>query len=290
MLQPFPTTFAEEIVRLRDIDIFVRHGGDPVGTLALLLHGFTQTSDMWSEFAHQLIEHGYYVVAPDLRGMGRSSKLAKSHTKSLAAADCREVIAALKLQGRKITVIGHDLGAMVAYAFAHQNRLQTNRIVMMEATVPGIGIWKDLLQRIDLTWHFGFHGPTAERLIEGRERIYLDRFWDDFSENSDAISDVMREHYTAFLRQPGAVASTLAHFAAFPVDAEENREFAATRLAAPILGVGGEYSLGAALGEHVALLSEDSYAAVIPGVGHWLIEENFHLTSREIFKFLNANK
>ena len=162
-------------------DIFVRSGGS--GPVVVLLHGYAETSDSWGPLAAELVKN-YTVVEPDLRGIGRSSRPAGGYDKKTQAADIRAVVTALGYD--RASVVSHDIGIMVAYAYAARYPDKVERLIVMDAPIPGIAPWDDIVRNPAL-WHFSFHGPDTERLVQGRERIYLDRIWNAFS--GDPASD-----------------------------------------------------------------------------------------------------
>ena len=171
----FPGTFRTEEITTNGTTIHVRIGGK--GPAVLLIHGYGDTGDMWAALAKELMAD-HTVIAPDLRGMGLSAVATDGFTKQNEAKDLAGVLDMLKVS--KADVVGHDIGNMVAYAFAREYPDRTTRLVMMDAPVPGIGPWEDILKS-PLLWHFRFGGPDMERLVQGRERIYLDRFWNEFA-------------------------------------------------------------------------------------------------------------
>lgn len=271
--------------KVNGTSIFFRRGGR--GTTVLLLHGHTQSSDMWEPLVPDLIAAGFCVVAPDLHGLGRTSVPDTGYEKASIARDLHLLLDSAGLLGDPITVVGHDLGAFVAYAFASQFEADVDRIVLMEAIIPGIGAWPMLLQMPE-TWHFGFHGRCAERLIKGRERIYLDRFWDEFSLHPDKINEDARERYAEHYRRSDGVRGALAHFSAFGDDEKDNAEFASQKLKKPVLGLGGAASLGGLMAEHVDLLSSRATFLVIENAGHWLMEEQQEITVQAVLDFLDG--
>ncbi|MFS8115115.1 alpha/beta fold hydrolase [Rhizobium jaguaris] len=171
----YPTTFRTEEVATNGTTIHVRIGGS--GPAVVLLHGYGETGDMWAPLAAELMQD-HTVIAPDLRGMGLSAVATEGFTKKNEAEDVAGVLDALHIQ--QADVVGHDIGNMVAFAFAESHPDRTTRLVMMDAPVPGVGPWDEIL-KTPILWHFHFGGPDMERLVAGRERIYLDRFWNDFS-------------------------------------------------------------------------------------------------------------
>ena len=180
-----------------------------------------------------------------------------------------------------------DMGSLLAFAFAAQNRGRVTRWIQMEAPIPGIGPWEKITSNLK-TWHFGFVGFDAERLVDGRERIYLDHFWNDFSADPADITEDMRQHYATLYAQPGAMRAGFKQFNAFPQDASDNRTFVEEgKLTFPVLAVGGERSNGAMTEELMKLVAEDVQGAVIPGAGHWLMEENPKDTVKVVQEFLD---
>src|ERR1700730_15993516 len=209
-----PSTFkARTITSPEGADIFVRSGG--AGPVVVLLHGYAETSDSWGPLAAELIR-SYTVVVPDLRGMGHSSRPAGGYDKKTQAADIRAVVTALG--DDRASVVSHDIGIMVAYAYAARYPDKVERLVVMDAPLPGSAPWDEIVKNPSL-WHFSFHGPDAERHVQGRERIYLDRIWNVFSGDPRKPDEVTRAFYAAQYAQPGAMRAGFAQFAAFPRDA-----------------------------------------------------------------------
>ena len=278
-----PSSFqAKTIHSPEGTDIFVRWGG--TGPVAVLLHGYAENSDSWAPLAADLIKD-HTVVVPDLRGIGRSSKPAGGYDKKTEAKDIRAVVSALGFD--KTSVVAHDIGNMVAYAYAAMYPEKVDRLVVMDAPIPGIEPWDEILLNPGV-WHFNFHGPDAERLVAGRERIYFDRIWNDFTGNPSKPDENTRNFYTATYAQPGGMRAGFAQFAAFSQDAADNKTFAQVKLTMPVLAVGGEKSFGptqAAIMRHVATNVE---VAVVPGSGHWLMEESPAYTVSLIRNFLDS--
>src|SRR5258705_12877984 len=192
------------------------------------------------------------VVVPDLRGIGHSSKPAGGYDKKTQAKDIRAVVTSLGYD--KTFVVAHDIGNMVAYAYAATYPDKVTRLVVMDAPIPGIGPWSEVLQNPGV-WHFNFHGPDAERLVGGRERIYLDRIWNDFTGDPSKPDEATRKFFAATYAQPGGMRAGFAQFTAFSQDAKDNRIFAQVKLTMPVLAVGGEKSFGplqAVIMRHVA--------------------------------------
>src|SRR5215831_13039193 len=280
---PFPADFATQEVKTGDgVTIHVRSGGR--GPAVVLIHGFGDTGDMWAPLAAELARDRT-VVVPDLRGMGLSSHPPGGYDKRTQAEDIRAVLAHLGIDGAAI--VGHDIGTMVAYAYAARYPDKTEKLVAMDAPVPGIPPWDDIL-RNPLLWHFSFGGPDAERLVAGRERIYLDRFWNEFAGDRSKIDEATRVHYAKLYAQPGAMRSAFAQFLSFPRDAEDNKVSMATKLTMPVLAVGGAQSFGATEAVVMRNAATNVTEAVIPNSGHWLMEEQPTATIKAIRTFLDA--
>src|ERR1700692_1196683 len=276
-----PSTFkARTVASPEGADIFVRSAGS--GPVVVLLHGYAETSDSWAPLAADIVKN-YPVVVPDLRGIGRSSRPARGYDKKTQAADIRAVVTALGYD--RASVVSHDIGIMVAYAYAARYPDKVERMVVMDAPLPGIAPWDDIVRNPAL-WHFSFRGPDAERLVQGRERIYLDRIWNAFSGDPGKPDEATRAYYAAQYAKPGAMRAGFAQFAAFPQDVEDNKIFQRTKLTMPVLAVGGEKSFGATEAVVLRNAATNVREMVVPGAGHWLMEESPTLTVALIQDFL----
>lgn len=264
-------------------DIFVRWGGE--GPVVVLLHGYAENSDSWAPLAKDLMKD-HTVVVPDLRGIGRSSRPESGYDKKTEAKDIRAVIVALGFD--RTAVVAHDIGNMVAYAYAAMYPDKVERLVVMDAPIPGIAPWSEILQN-PAVWHFGFHGPDAERLVAGRERIYFDRIWNDFSGDPGEPNNATRNFYAETYAQPGGMRAGFAQFAAFSQDAKDNQVFEQTKLSMPVLAVGGEKSFGALQAVIMRHVATNVEGAVVKGSGHWLMEERPAETVALIRSFLEAS-
>jgi pimeloyl-ACP methyl ester carboxylesterase len=283
-VEPFPARFQIKTIAANGTQIHVRVGGS--GSAVILIHGFGDTGDMWATLAEELARD-HTVVVPDLRGMGLSAKPSDGYDKWTQAADMRAVLEALGIE--KAAVVGHDIGTMVAYAYAARYRDKTEKLVVMDAPVPGVPPWDDIV-RNPLLWHFDFGGPDAERLVEGRERIYLDRFWNEFAGTPSKVGEATRRHFAVLYAQPGAMRAAFAQFRSIRKDAEDNKKAIATKLSIPVLAVGGEKSFGATQAVVMRNAATDVTGVVIPGAGHWLMEEEPAATVKAIRQFLDSRK
>jgi len=267
-LVPFPASFRTQDITTNGATIHVRVGGS--GPAVVLLHGFGDTGDMWAPLATELA-HDHTVIVPDLRGMGLSSHASDGYHKKTEARDIIGVMDSLHID--KAAVVGHDIGNMVAFALTSRFPTRVTRLVLMEAPIPGLLGWEEQSHQAQ-TWHFYFYGPNEERLVAGRERIYLDRFYDDFAATPSKIDEQTRAHYAQLYALPGAMHSAFSQFAAFPRDASDNEEIMkGGKLSTPVLAIGGEHSYGSKM----AMIARSAFVhvdeVVIANAGHWLMEE-----------------
>ncbi len=280
---PFPASFTTQEIATNGTTIHVRVGG--AGPAVVLLHGYGETGDMWAPMAADLVRD-HTVVVPDLRGLGLSAKPAGGFDKKTQAGDVAGVLDALKIE--KADLVTHDIGNMVGYAFAAQHPERVTRFVLIDAPLPGIGPWEEVLKN-PLLWHFRFGGPDMERLVAGRERIYLDRFWNEFSADRTRFSEAAREHYANLYALPGAMHSGFSQFAAFDQDALDNQAFLSKggKLKMPVLAIGGEKSFGPMMTTIMRVAAENVEEGIVPGSGHWIMEENPEATVTMVRAFLD---
>ena len=280
-VQPFPPGFKTQTIATNGARIHVRVGGH--GPAVVMLHGYGETGDMWAPLAARLM-NDHTVIVPDLRGMGLSDHPAGGYDKKNEARDVSGVLDALNVGN--VSVVAHDIGNMVAYAFTAENPARVSKLVLMDAPLPGVGPWDEILKN-PLLWHFRFGGPDMERLVKGRERIYLDRFWNEFSADPKNFDEASRRHYARFYALPGAMHSGFEQFHAFDQDAIDNKAYLAKGpLQMPVLAIGGEKSFGTTMETVARAAASNVQGAVIPGAGHWLMEEQPKATVAVIADFL----
>jgi len=279
---PFPAGFHTQTVQTNGTSLYVRVGGK--GPAVVLLHGFGDTGDMWAPLAADLVKD-HMVVVPDLRGMGLSEHPETGYTKKNQALDIAGVMDALKIESAAL--VTHDIGNMVGYALAAQFPHRISRWVVIDAPLPGIGNW-DTIIRSPLLWHFNFRGPDVERLVQGRERIYLDRFWNELSADPKKIDEPTREHYAALYAQPHAMHDAFEQFAAFSQDATDNQALLAQggKLKMPILALGAAKSFGDGMAVELRFVGNDVTPGIVPNSGHWIMEENPQATVKLVTEFL----
>lgn len=283
-VRPFPADFKIQDIATNGATIHVRVGGK--GPAVVLLHGYGETGDMWEPMAVELAKT-HTVVVPDLRGLGLSSKpVSGGYDKKTQGQDVAGVLDALKIT--QVDLVTHDIGNMVGYAFAAEHRDRVRRFVLIDAPLPGVGPWEEVLKN-PLLWHFRFGGPDMERLVAGRERIYLDRFWNEFSATPARFTEASREHYAKLYALPGAMHGGFSQFAAFDQDAVDNKAFMAQgKLTMPVLALGGEKSFGPMMATVMRFAASNVTEGVVPDAGHWIMEENPKATVTMVRDFLDA--
>ena len=253
------------------------------GPVVILMHGYAETSRMWWPIIPALAER-FTVIAPDLPGIGESAIPGDGLDVKTAAVRLHALARSLGVP--KARVVGHDIGLMVAYAYAALYPAETEKLVLMDAFVPGVAGWEAIYDDPHF-WHFRFHGPTPEALVAGRERTYFDYFWNDFAADKDhSIPEADRAAYTAAYSRPGRMRAAWGYFATFPQVAPELAALSKTRLTMPLLTIGGAKSLGEALGKQGRLLASDVTVVVVPDAGHWVLEENPRATTEALVRFL----
>jgi pimeloyl-ACP methyl ester carboxylesterase len=280
---PFPAAIQTREIETNGATIHVRVGGR--GPAVVMLHGFGTTGDMWGPLVAALVED-HTVIVPDLRGLGLSSKPESGYDKKNQARDVAGVLDALGV--RKAAFVTHDIGNMVAFAFAIGYSDRMSRWAPIDAPLPGVGPWDQIAQDPSM-WQFGFGGPDMERLVAGRERIYLDRFWNDFSRVPERFDEAKRKHYAALYAMPGAIRAGFAQFAAFRQDAIDSKSFLAQgKLQMRILALGGEAAFGPMMGAVMRCVATNVQDGIIPDCGHWIMEEQPEATTKLVVDFLKS--
>jgi pimeloyl-ACP methyl ester carboxylesterase len=253
---------------------------DPI----VLLHGYAETSHMWRPLMAELGDR-HVVIAPDLRGAGESSKPSGGYDKKTMAQDIHALVKTLGY--RKVKIVGHDIGLMVAYAYAAQYPEDVQSIVLMDAFLPGVGDWTSVWLLRDL-WHFHFYGEVPLKLVDGRERIYFEHFWNDFAADpTHSISETDRRFYAAQYAQPGGMRAGFEYFRNFEQDAADFAAFSQNTLTMPMLVLAGEKASGQFLIDQGKLVDNNVEGKIVVGSGHWLMEEAPERTIPALVAFLN---
>lgn len=263
----------------------IHYLAEGAGEAVILLHGYAETSHMWLPLIAKLAKTRR-VIAPDLRGFGQSGKPAAGYDKKSMAQDIAALAASLGLS--RARMCGHDIGLMVAYAYAAQFPAAVERIALMDAFLPGIGAWNDVFLLRD-KWHFNFYGETPLKLVAGRERIYLEHFWNDFAADAKkSVPEADRQFYAQAYAQPGAMRAGFEVFHAFEQDAKDFAGLAQTKLAMPMLVLGGEKASGEFLIEQGRLVADKVEGVIVKGAGHWLMEEAPDQVIPKLVEFLGG--
>ncbi len=273
---------AERFAKVNGIRLHYRIGGK--GSAVVLLHGYAQTGHMWRPLMQPLAER-HTVIVPDLRGAGGSAKPESGYDKKNMAVDIHELTSSLGFD--RVSIVGHDIGLMVAYAYAAQFPQATERVVLMDAFLPGIGNWKEVWLMRDL-WHFHFYGKVPLALVKGRERTYFEHFWNDFAADpKHSVPEADRRVYAKAYAQPGGMRAGFEYFRNFERDAQDFANLSATRLSMPVLVLTGEKASGNFLIEQARLVASDVLGLVVTGSGHWLMEEAPDTVIPAIIDFFN---
>lgn len=258
--------------------------GQGNGTPVVLLHGYTETSHMWLPLM-AVLSKKRIVIAPDLPGEGDSDMPASGYDKATMARDIHALVE--KLGYKKVNLVGHDIGLMVAYAYAAQYPDEVQSVTLMDAFLPGVGEWQKVWLLRD-KWHFNFYGETPLKLVQGRERIYLEHFWNDFAADPQhSVSEADRRYYATSYARPGRMRAGFEYFHAFPDDAEAFARFAKTPLTTPMLVLGGEKASGTFLIDQARLVDSRVEGVIVKGSGHWLMEEAPGQTMPAISDFID---
>ena len=278
-----PAGFTEHFAEVNGIRLHYLIGGQ--GNPVVLLHGYAETGHMWLPLM-PLLAKNHTVIVPDLRGAGNSSKPDSGYDKKNMAVDIHDLTSSLGFD--RVSIVGHDIGLMVAYAYAAQFPQATERVVLMDAFLPGIGNWKDVWLMRDL-WHFHFYGEVPLALVNGRERIYFEHFWNDFAADPHhSIPEADRRFYAEAYAQPGGMRAGFEYFRNFERDAKDFAQLSATPLSMPVLVLTGEKASGNFLIEQTKLVASNVQGQVVMGSGHWLMEEAPQAVIPAIIAFLDA--
>jgi len=284
----FSSVKAADAIQSRDAKIdnvqlhYLTAGKGP--ETVILLHGFAETSLMWRPIMPTLAEK-FTVIAPDLPGIGDSSIPADNKIDMITAAkQIHDLVRSLKID--KARVVGHDIGLMVAYAYAAQFPNETEKLAVMDAFLPGVAGWEPIYNAPNI-WHFRFNGEYPEKLVKGRERTYFEYFWNVLAaDRARSLPEADRKAYTAAYSKPGRMRAAWTYFASWPQLAKDFAQLSQTKLTMPVLSIGGEKSLGNELGVQMKLVADNVTVIVLPNTGHWILEEKTKKTTDALVNFL----
>lgn len=253
------------------------------GPAVILLHGYAQTSRMWRPLI-PLLAQKFTVIAPDLPGIGDSDIPKDGLDMKTAAIRIHDLAKSLGIA--KASVVGHDIGLMVAYAYAAQFPAETEKLALLDAPLPGVPGFEEVYNSPNF-WHFRFSGPTPEALVRGRERIYFDYFWDDFAaDKTHSIPETDRAAYVAAYSRPGRMHAGWAYFVSFPQAAKDFAELSRTKLTMPVLAIGGDKATGPVLAQQMKIVANNATVVILKNTGHWVLEEQPKETTDALLKFL----
>ena len=253
------------------------------GPVVILLHGYTQTARMWRPLFPRLTDK-FTVIAPDLPGIGDSDIPKDGFDMKTAAIRVHALAKSLGVS--KARVVGHDIGLMVAYAYAAQFPAEVEKLVVMDAFLPGVPGW-ELAYNNPNMWHFRFNGPTPEALVKGREQIYFAYFWNDLAaDKTHSLPVADREAYVAAYSRPGRMHAGWAYFAAWPDTAKAFALLAQEQLTMPVLSIAGEKASAAILGPQMKRVASNVVVIELKAAGHWLMEERPKETMDALVDFL----
>ena len=273
--------FAAHDASIDGISLHYTMGGS--GPAVLLLHGFAETSRMWNPMLPTLGAK-FTVIAPDLPGIGDSSIPSGNIDMKTAAIQIHDLVRSLGIT--KTRVVGHDIGLMVAYAYSAQFPAEVEKLVVMDAFLPGVPGWEAIYDNPNY-WHFRFNGSTPEALVKGRENIYFAYFWNDLAAAKDhSIPESDRKAYLAAYSGAGRMRASWQYFVSWPQTAKDFEQMSKTKLAMPVLSIGGDKSLGMALGEQMKLVASNVQVVIVKDAGHWILEEQAKQTTEAIVNFL----
>jgi pimeloyl-ACP methyl ester carboxylesterase len=274
-------TIASRTMTIEDVKLHYLAAGH--GPTLILLHGYTQTSRMWRPIIPPLAEK-FTVIAPDLPGIGDSAIPKDGLDMKTAAIRIHGLAKSLGIE--KARVVGHDIGLMVAYAYAAQFPAETEKLVLMDAFLPGVAGWETVYNNPGI-WHFRFNGPTPEALVRGRERVYFEHFWNDFAaDQKQSLSKADRTAYTAAYARRGRMRAGWAYFVSFGQAARDFAQLSQTKLSIPALAIGGDKANGELLGQQMRVVASDATVVVLKNTGHWVLEENPQGTTGALMNFL----
>jgi pimeloyl-ACP methyl ester carboxylesterase len=281
MNRSVPKKFVSRTAKTNSTKIHYTTGGS--GPVVVLLHGFAETSRMWTPILDELGKR-FTVIAPDLPGIGDSSIPSSGMDMKSAAIQIHDLVRSLG--ATKARIVGHDIGLMVAYAYAAMFPSETEKLAVMDAFLPGVDGWEPIYNA-PTYWHFRFNGPTPEALVKGREQIYFAFFWNNLAANKNrSIPKADRKAYLAAYSRPGRMQAAWKYFAAWPQTAKDFAQLSKTKLTIPVLSIGGDKSLGQALADQMKLVATDVTVVIVKNSGHWILEEQPGQTINALLKFL----
>ena len=274
-----PSNFKSAMANVNGIRIHYMIGG--TGEPLVLLHGFGQNWYMWNRLLPDLSKH-FTVIVPELRGIGDSDKPEGGYDKKTMASDIHELVK--QLGYNQINIAGHDIGMMVAYAYAAQYQSETKKLALMDAIVVGLEpIYTEYKAK---AWWWGFYAwPVSEQLVEGREQVFLTNFWPVVGYIDNPFTDAEKAEFIRAYAVNRGTYGSFHWFAAFPQDAKDNEEFKKHKLEMPVLAMGGDHSTGSFFADHIRLVANHVTGIEIKDAGHWLVQEQTEQVKQALLGF-----
>jgi pimeloyl-ACP methyl ester carboxylesterase len=236
---------------------------------------------MWNRLLPEFSKH-FTVIAPDLPGLGESGKPDSGYDKKTLANYIHGLVK--QLGYNNINLAGHDIGLMVAYAYAAQFSGEVKKLALMDALLPGVEpVWS---QAKASAWWWGFFSfPASGELVAGKERLFLTNFWPVVGHVKDAFTREETNEFVRAMSTKGSTTGAFRWFGAFEQDAKDNATFMKTKLKMPLLAMGGEYRGASYLVDHCKLVAENVKGSNIKGAGHWLVQENTAQVQKDLLDF-----
>ena len=274
-----PPGFKHQYATVNGVKIHYVTGGK--GEPLLLVHGFGQNWYMWNRLLPELAKH-FTIVAPDLRGVGESGKPAGGYDKKTMAVDLHELMK--KLGYKNINLAGHDIGLMVAYAYAAQFPKDVKKIALMDALLPGVEpVWSQVRAQ---AWWFGFFAqPHSGELVAGRMTLFFTDFWPVVGFVKSPFTKAETDEFIRAYSVPGASTGAFHWFGEFNQDAKDNVELMKKKLPMPLLAMGADHSAGTYLAAHCRLVAVNVHETIIKGSGHWLVQEQTEQVKKGLLDF-----
>lgn len=274
-----PANFQHKYATVNGVKLHYVIGGK--GEPLLLVHGFGQNWYMWNRLLPELSKH-FTVIAPDLRGVGESGRPAGGYDKKTMATDMHELMKSLGY--KSLNLAGHDIGLMVAYAYAAQYPAEIKKVALMDALLPGVEpVWSQVKSQ---AWWFGFFGmPHSGEIVSGKANLFLTNFWPIVGYVKDPFTLAERNEFIRAYSLPGATTGAFNWFAAFPQDAKDNEILMKTKLKMPLLAMGSEHFAAPFLASHSKLVADDVSESIIKGSGHWIVQEQTAQVQRDLLAF-----
>jgi pimeloyl-ACP methyl ester carboxylesterase len=284
-------TFSHHTASVNGIQLHYVIGGqgDPI----VLLHGWPETWYAWHKVMPALAEN-YTVIAPDLRGLGDSSKPPTGYDGKTVAEDIHQLVTQLGF--KSIFLVGHDIGAFVVYPYAVAHPTEVKRLVVMEVPPPITGFFPPPPLAVPLWWIFFHQTPDVpEALVQGKEMTYLSWFYQNLAYNPAAITQEAINEYVSHYSAPGGMRAGFEYYRAIPQDAIQNENYSKTNITMPVLALGAGYipafggNPNTAAQTGMKMLAQNVTGITVPNSGHFIQEEQPDVVVKLLNNFFSGN-